>query len=278
MTPMRQRLPHPPQRKRRRRRITVATFLFALFAVLFANIAPARAISGDIHYQATWAWGRAVDTPGPGWQVTNDLGYLVTVEEGYLASYSTELVECARQDTPSLLEQILGAINPGVALAGHSQGPNPAAVAVSRVESLAEPASVDLGRVSVSYATYCQGHYLLARATPDAVNLPASDAIGTTLYLQGTYQLGDDEAVPFVIETNLAWGGMSDLYLADAPDQPIYAAISRDALQVTIERDLGTLFDGVDFATTDAEARAKTILRTFTSNARFIITGGKTHE
>lgn len=254
-----------------------ALFMLALLAVLFANITPARAISGDIHYQAAWTWGKAMDTPGPGWQVTNDLGYLVTVEDGYLVSYSAELVEC-EQDTPSLLDQILGAVGPGVALAGHQQGPNPAAITTSRVESLAEPASVDLGQVSVSLSYYCQGHYLLARATPDTAAMPTPGAVGTSLYLRGTYQVDDSAAVPFTIQTNLNWGGISDLSLADGSGAPVHAEISREALQVTIERNLGELFDGVDFAGTSTTEQAKTILRTLTNGARFVITGGRTHE
>ena len=78
--------------------------------------------------------------------------------------------------------------------------------------------------------------------------------LGKTIYISGSYLAdGAVESVPFVIETELAWGGFIPL------SQPLDSG--NNNVTVVVKRSLSTLFDDIDFATMDDAARAKSILR-----------------
>ena len=239
---------------------------------------PAQAQSGSIRYSAAWAWGSAIDTPGPGWEVTTDLGYRVQVETGALVFYSTELLACEHEHTQMLwqrLGDLLGElIGPATAYAGHGDEDSPAEVMPILVESLAEPATTELGTVQVSEPAYCQGHYLVARATD-------GEMAGRSLTVAGTITGPDGESRPFAIDTSLAWGTIADLQLPYATDVDGSAAIHGDigdeTLEIVVVRGLDTLFDGVDFAGIDATEQAKMILRNLTNHTALMIVGGAAH-
>ncbi len=209
-------------------------------------------LTGNIIYQLDWIWGAATPSQN-GWDVTNDLGYHIHVDEAYLVSYSVQLVECEQdhEETASSLD--LFGIQ--TAYAGHgSDAPDPSSLVEPTVESFAAPEMLVYGSIAVPAATYCQAHYLVARAGNTTANLPNQiELMGTSVYIAGTVRYPDKMiSTSFVIETTLANGTVMAL--------PSQVDISETATIIVISRDLGTLFNGVDFATMDADAQGQAVL------------------
>lgn len=258
------------------RRILLSLFVLGLIAAFTIGIAPAQAESGSISYTSAWRWGDAIDTPGPGWEVTNNLGYRVQVEGGGVVFYSAELVACEDEHAATVwqrLGDLLGEMTgPTTAYAGHGDGESPAEVMPVLVESLSKPVTAELGIVQVSEPAWCQGHYLVARATEGAM-------AGRSLTVAGTVTGPDGAATPFAIDTALAWGTLADLqtpYANDTSTQ-LHGEIGSETLQIVVRRELDTLFDGVDFAEMDATAQAKAVLRNLTGGTAVLVVGGTVH-
>lgn len=205
----------------------------------------------EVRYRLEWASDDVTRLEnGPAWEVTNDRGYRVRLTRGYLTSYSMELVECPKDAaTGARLGALLWSTVESVAWAGHSVGtPNPAAIRPMQVESLTEPTAHDVGEVLLAPQAYCQLHYLIARAGREAHGLPPDlDMVDASLHVELTYQAaGADAPTPFTLHTAVANGGLFDR--ATGAPTAMRVDTGRNATQVTVRRDLGRMFDGVDFA------------------------------
>ena len=258
------------------KRIALLLALTIALALVIVGL-PAQAESGSITYRAAWEWGEAIDTPGPGWEVTTDLSYRVQVETGAVVFYSAELLACEHEHTETLwqwLGNLLGDLTgPTTAYAGHTDESNLAEVMPILVESLTGPATTELGSVQVGEPAYCQGHYLVARAVD-------GEMAGRSLTVSGTVTGPDGTAQPFAIDTALAWGTIAELQLPYATGDDsaaIHGEIGNDTLEIVIDRKLDTLFDGVDFAGMDATEKAKTVLRNLTNHTALLIVSGIGH-
>ena len=215
--------------------------------------------SGDIRYTLTWTWGDAVGTE-TGWQVTNDLGYTINVEKGYLVSHSVQLIACEDDaENAGLLDDIFGA---NTAEAGHGGDENdPSALLIPQIENLAQVTTIDFGAVNVPFQRYCTAHYLVARSDGLTTNMPDDiDMYGKSLYLEGTYQAADSDAVvAFSLQTSLANGKIVDIR-PSIDSEPVRLEVSDEGIHINIQRQLDTLFDGVDFLTMDSDEQARTVL------------------
>lgn len=256
-----------------RRPLLLLTFLASL-GLLIVGI-PAQAQTGSIRYTAAWAWGDAIDTPGPGWEVTNDLGYRVQVETGSVVLYSAQLLACEHEHTESVwqgLSDLLGSVvGPTAAHAGHGDEENPAEVMPVLVESLAEPETAALGSVEVSEPAWCQGHYLIARGVE-------GEMAGRSLQIAGTVTGPDGTAAPFVIDTALAWGALADLRLPyDGEDASRHVETGDEAIEIVFLRALDALFDGIDFQEMDESEQAKAVLRNLTGGMAIVVVDGTVH-
>jgi hypothetical protein len=227
--------------------------------------APKAAAAHHVRYQLDWAVDHVERAAtGSSWEVVNDLGYRVHVNRGYVVSYSMELVECPRDvaATPvARLGTLLWSAVEATAYAGHSTGtPNPAAIRAMQVESLTAPTVRDAGVVMLSAQTYCQVHYLVARANRDASGLPAEiDMVDSSLHIDGTYQApGGSAEVPFTVHTAAAYGALFDHIINSSA--PIHVDTGDSATQVIVRRHLGKIFDAVDFAQMKVPVIANQIL------------------
>jgi len=213
---------------------------------------PQARTAHQVRYQLEWVWDGAEKTAdGTAWEVTNDLGYRVRVTRGYVTSYSMELVECPKDTaaTPvASLGTFLWSVVEGPAYAGHATGtPNPAAIRPMQVESLTAPTTHQVGAVLLAPQTYCQLHYLVARAGREAPGLPADlDMVDTTLHIDGTYRApGATADTPFTLHTAVAYGALFDHTVSSSA--AVHVDTGTSAAQVTVRRHLGRIFDGVDF-------------------------------
>ena len=164
--------------------------------------------------------------------LTTDLGYVVELEAGWVSSYAGTLVPCGR------------------ALTGHSTEDDPSLQGFDRVEDLLAFAELDGDAdgpwtIPLAEVAYCGGHYLMAPAGEgsDAVAEADPAMLGATLLLRGHWRApGSDEAVPFEIRSEQAYGKILELEL-ETPD----VAEPGATLEVRLARQLGTLFDGLVF-------------------------------
>jgi hypothetical protein len=158
------------------------------------------------------------------------------------------------------------------AYAGHSVGtPNPAAIRAMQVESLLAPAPRAAGAVTLLPQAYCQLHYLVARADRDAHGLPIDlDMVDTSLHIEGTYRApGGSTDVPFVVHTAAAYGTLLDR--AVGASEPMHVDTGVSAVDVTVRRHLGKIFDGVDFVLMRPPVIAGQVLRSLIDHVEVAI-------
>lgn len=235
----------------------------------------------ELRYELGWRAGDTSDATHAGgdvWEVTNDLGYRVRVERGYVVSRSMELVECPRaaRATGAALAWLAGALGPGLAHAGHSSlQPNPAAITTPQIESLTAPRRLVAGRVAVVPQAYCRAHYLVARAERDARDLPADvDMVGKSLLLEGSYLApGANDPVAFRVATSIANGALVDLAAPGGTRAHGDEAGRGDGgvVRVTIERDRAHLLDGVAFASASEQDVARRVLGNLIAQTRIAV-------
>lgn len=234
---------------------------------------------GTLIYALTWDGdGVMFDAEGAGWWVQTGLGYEVHVEQGYVVTGNLELVPCAHEHE-TLQSQAMQAASPvlhafsSVAYAGHGDQADGSQLAQPLVESLTAPTDVALAANFGVEPVYCQAHYLAAYAPEGATNLPAlPEMVGRTLYIAGTWRTLDTEApVPFTIQSDLAWGTLLALE-SHSPTGTGREWANTIDVQVTIQRNLGQLFENVDFATMGEAEMAVAVLRSLTSSATATVT------
>lgn len=232
---------------------------------------------GQITYRLEWEWGQAQPTE-QGWTVTNDLGYEVQVNRGYLVAYSAELIGCE----PSVLDTawLFDYLGPQPAYAGHGADPNETRLTASYIEDLRRPVAVTVETVTVTPHSYCQAHYLIGPAGDSATqNLPQDvNMIGQSLFIAGAYIApGAERAVSFTLQTRFPDGVIRDLSAVET-NQPTQLKVTTNskAITVAIRRDLGTMFNGVDFEQMSESEQARAILRSLTDATNVVITNGNT--
>ncbi len=218
----------------------------------------------SVTYETSWNGEDVRFGANGGWTLVNDLGTTVTIDSGYLVNYQASLVPCVDGETP--VADIGGANVGSTTKAAHGDVPDPSASPIPLVEKLLAPGTTELAELTMDADRYCGVHYLIARGNLDTVPLPADVLmIGRTLYLTGTYRRTNDAApVPFVLDTALAHARLDDLVDIDVVGTGEHA-------QVAIERDLGRMFDGVEFAGEGEQQRALIVLGNITAHTRITL-------
>ena len=234
-----------------------------------AGTRPDSGLGADtISYHLSWETDGAERLESGAWRIRTDLDYEVELRAGHLVSHSVQLVECPEESMGLRLQRILGL---GVAHAGHGDAANPVEVYEPLVESLTELGRVHFGSRETTGATYCRIHYLVARALEaETRELPDPELVGRTLRLEGTWRRGGEGAVDFAFETGLAWGALRDI--ADGPEAEPFQLDSRQGgARVDVERQLATVFDGLDFAEGEVDDWGRAVLRNLLVDTRFSV-------
>jgi len=204
-----------------------------------------------VRYVYTWDLEGVTPRPEGGIEVTNDLGWVIELDEGWLVNFAISLVPCSTQ--PLITR-------------GHGGFTDPSAVAVGRVEPLTTPGPTYVADVAFASARYCEVHWLMARATQDAVGLPDTpDLVGQTLWLTGT-ATGPEGALVLLSDRN-NWADGAALAFTYPEGNP-------DTATVTVTRELGSMFDGIDFASLTGEALGQAVLANLTDHASVDVTAG----
>ena len=220
----------------------------------------------EVRYRLDWDWGQA-EAHGEGWRVNNDRDFEVHVHEGYLTSYSLQLAPCTPDDLSQkrLIPHFVGVRK---AFAGHGDVDDPSAWLTGIAEQLATPVESELTPVSLSKGLYCRAHYLIAKAETKAENLPeAFNMVGTSLYIQGEAIDSGGAVYPFTVWSTLPIGQLMSW------TEPVSVIdLSEGSVELTLTRDLGRFFDGVNFETMTSEAIEKTILLGLAERSRVTLT------
>ena len=243
---------------------------------------------GTIHYRLLWDESRIMASPntgtntttnagpiaGPsvGWSVITDLGYEVRVDRGWLVSSGLTLVPCG----DDVGWAGAGNFGVGTAYAGHSGEVDLSGITSPIVESLTEPAVVEWRSSKIPSTRYCQLHYLLARSDERAVADAAQvDMRGFTLWIDAAYRApGSAREHPLSVRIASAHGGLSGLGQVDQAhharrekDGTIAAVeTGRGDYGVTLRRDLGALFDGIELDDALDEEIERQLLRNVIDN------------
>lgn len=218
----------------------------------------------EVSYTLDWDWTGARRLAGGGWEVQNDLGYVVRVAAGRLVTRNIELVPChsvpASRPQASLLRSFLAA----PARAGHSSlVPNESKISRSYEEDLANPGRMFLEARVVTDPEYCQAHYLVARATGSAPGALAVDVAGTWTRRES----GD--ATSFRIQSGAAYGQL--LRLANDGGAQLERQVIVGGIDLTVRRPLSTMFDGIDFSMGESAGQGMQLMRTLVAGTEFLI-------
>ena len=223
---------------------------------------PADSARGLLLSEVQWSleWDRArVEPAAAGWATLTDLGYRVRLESGWIVDYGLSLGTCA---TPA--GDTLDAANWAASI--------DAAVMPMHAEDLAHPSDLGLGPRAFTAWRYCWAHWLLARAS-ESVDAPReASLVGTSLRIDAIWARSGDSGERHV-ETWWPRGTLVELTALADPDE--LDAARRDgeprAAYITVKRDLGALFDGVDFAAASDEVVAARLLENLVARSRLSI-------
>ncbi len=257
----------------RRTKIVLMGLFLAWLFLAPAVISRYQLVEGEIHYQLTWDTEGIAQFEDGSWQVVNDLGITVTVETGYVASYSVQLLACEHEH--GLFQGILGFLTMPTVSAGHGDDDvNPSELVQPIVESLTDLSPIDWGQVTVNEPSYCEGHTIFVKAPNNALNLPAHmDFVEQTLYIEGSYQLPNGEVQPFVAETNLNNGVLEAIISASDVTQAVNVPIGAEVASIQIRRGLGNSFDGIDFVDMDSKALGRMVLWNLVDRVEILYSG-----
>lgn len=231
----------------------------ALPVVLAAcSVAPDDQVS-SVSYLVRWD-DTGVVRQEDGWSVDTDLGYRVTVTEGWVVEHTVTLVPCASHQASGGLWSVIG----GVAYAAHAVPEDPSKLERQRAASLMTLAPEDLGAQAFAPGRYCDAFWLVGRASRPVPGEAARPEAGTSLHLAGRWRRGDQTGH---FDYTTSWTQGRHHSLSDAVGQG-------PALTVAITRQARSLFDGVDFAQAEELVSVWQILLNLTEDTRVQVSRG----
>ena len=248
-------------------------YRLVFIALLMAGLlwaATGLIVAGSRVVQYELAWDRAHTTAitdgTQGWRTETDLGYFVELERAYIVNYSAQLIACAPQES-SAYDVLFTAFSTTLARAGHGEPDNSSQTSHVRLEDFAQLNSSVWGQASFSEPA-CQVHILLASSgTSGALNNLTEGPTMPTLLLRGTYwHAADPSPVPFEISSDLAWGAVLDL---ESPVNSWHWPWQSEA-KIVIQRQAGSLFDGVDFVHLSEIDAGRMVLRSLFANTDIV--------
>ena len=218
----------------------------------------------EVRYTLGWDWGRAKRSEHGGWEVQTDLGYLVHVTSGRLVTRNLELVPCHARPPEPPNSGWLRWIKPQPVLAGHSSMvPNESKISRSYEEDLANPGTAFIESRIVTDPEYCRAHYLIARPTGSG---PGSAA----LEVSGTWKRsGVSGETTFRTRSSAAYGQF--LHLSSAAGSRLFRRAIVGGIDITLQRSLGSMFDGFDFQSAPPDAADSQLLRTLVAGTVVLV-------
>ena len=213
-------------------------------------------------WSLTWDTERVSRPEGGGWSVDTDRGYRVHVSSGWLVTYSVSLGLCESSGQGGgggALGRLFGVR----AAYAHEDG-NASTIDVQHAEDLT--GSLEPHRpwsAAFAAARYCKVHWLAGRGDPRLDSPDGVDLQGQSLALAGTWEL-DGALHDLAVSTWWPQGYLVDL---DASGGEGAGDGEARIARITVKRSLGTLFDGIDFATASDDQIAGSVLENLALHA-----------
>lgn len=234
---------------------TVATTIvtFALtFALPLADVACSSTEEG---VEVTVVQGGPTNA-GTANVIVNDLGFVVTLTKGFMATASVEITACTGT-TASVAPSWFGAGVPGgVRLAWAHSTASPTKLGEPVVTSLTAPASAstELGDLLPPPGKYCKVKHSVGAADDDAKSLPTDVAfVGKSLYVMGTSSKNGSAPVAFASSSTFAFDVEHDVaFTLDAKASP--------KATLTLGSAQDHWFDGIDFDKVAPDAVADAVI------------------
>lgn len=205
--------------------------------------AEVQAISGA-RYTLAFDTSR-LDRARDSWSVETDLGYRVTVTSGSLTTYGVSLVACSDVVASSWLDVFVASAH-----AGHGSIADPSTWSDPLTEDLLVAEPVVFGEILFQTEAYCRLHYLVYAATEDTEGASSAD-LERSMRIEGTVTNPDGHTRELLLDSGLGHGSLMDL--------PVLGG-DGEVLDAVLRRDLGGVFDGIDFDQTSDEDVAWTVL------------------
>ncbi len=210
----------------------------------------------SVDYTADWDWNGVEREPGEvGFSVETNLGYRVRVDAGELVNHTLQLVPCEEDQTEAgdgLAWMLPWRSRPAIASDGGVV--DPSALPDHFVEEFASLQALALGSVEFDRAFYCSLHYLVA---PIALG-------GSSLLLSGEVTDSGGNTTNLEVQTATAWGVVL----------PLAEAESSHHLDLQLKREIGTLFDDIDFSEPgDLASLSQAVLRNLVQGAALSSSG-----
>lgn len=215
-------------------------------------------------WSLTWDRARVSEHPSGGWSVVTDLGYAVHVTRGWVVDQSFAFGPCVVPDAGARRVPTLAV------RAAHAHGEDdPSTLTVFAVEDLVALADTDPFPALFAPTKYCRAHWLVARAIESPATHLRREALGSSLHVDGAWSRGA-EAGEVHIDTWWTHGRLVDLAATTVGGLPS-DDVAR-AARVTVTRNAGAMFDGIDFAQANHREVAWGVLDRLTETATVSVT------
>lgn len=185
--------------------------------------------------------------------ITNNLGYKITLTQGFVVYSELMLHDC---DEVRLMPRMINWISPLSSAYAHSMG-SPTVLGTPSVDDLMTEDStpIDFGVLEPPEGSYCHLMVTLAPADEDAQYLPTgTDMIGRTFFVEGTIEPpGGGPSRAFSAESSAEATVEVHFQDSSSTDAPLELAIENPDQIVTLELNYGLLFEDIDFQTMAAD-------------------------
>jgi len=216
--------------------------------------------SGQVKY--TFLWKDVPDEWSEAGVITNELGYSLEIERAWLGVNRIQLIPCKIDEQQGWFKNFSIVAS---AFAGHDDGPpDPSAFDVGLVEEIGSALATETPIIQVETGLYCGVHVLYAE-TPEFAVDAEDEMVGLTLLLRGHWwSPWSDTKTPFELSTTLGNGAIYDF----EEDLNRNLDITREGVEVKVERSFETLFNGMDLEVMSDKALSKVFLTNLVANTK----------
>ena len=227
----------------------------------------APSLTAQVTYHYDWDRRDVTFIDGARWQVINNQGYMIQIEQGHVVNFETALVPCPVAEKTSWglsthrWAHLIDLVSVTPAHAGHGDIADQSALTAGFVEFIGGP-SIAKTIDRLMPATYCDVHYLIARADPMTLRDDAMpDMTNRSLFIEGQYKApGEQDWTAFVVDSSIAYGILRSHAQAPPTTETIALGESK-RLNVNVRRPMKSMFQDVNFDGMNSSSIARLILR-----------------
>ena len=196
---------------------------------------------GFVDYFLHWQL-KDIQAQSEGWSTESNLGYTVSVDNGWISNYRVTLAQCTAT----------GSLNPLKLLVQSAHANDGGEIDLSEssegvAENLSDFTNQKWTRRPLQAHPYCKLHHLMARADETIRMRPTDiDLNRITLLIEGSAEK-DGVTMPFSLMSSFAHGSLHDLNERLTLHGSKTDLVGSERIQVVLERHPAKWFDDIDF-------------------------------